>query len=199
MQETYNFDDSKIIYLFRHGETNWNVEDRVMGQLEGIETKFTNKGYKQIKEISETIKEKNVEVIYCSDFQRAYETAVIANEKLRVPIFPEKKLRGLNMGKYQGLFFEDFINRREVIESFKNYDLKIGGGESINELNARIYNFIKNIVKNTKYQRIAIITHSAVISNLRSYLSKSNYISLSECSLLYKNNKLLVTGYKCNK
>ena len=30
-----------------------------MGQLEGIETKFTNKGYKQIKEISETIKEKN--------------------------------------------------------------------------------------------------------------------------------------------
>ena len=90
MQETYNFDDSKIIYLFRHGETNWNVEDRVMGQLEGIETKFTNKGYKQIKEISETIKEKNVEVIYCSDFQRAYETAVIANEKLRVPIFSEK-------------------------------------------------------------------------------------------------------------
>ena len=199
MQETYNFDDSKIIYLFRHGETNWNVEDRVMGQLEGIETKFTNKGYKQIKEISEKIKEKNVEVIYCSDFQRAYETAVIANEKLRVPIFPEKKLRGLNMGKYQGLLLEDFINRREVIECFKNYDLKIGGGESINELNARISNFIVNIVKNTKYQRIAIITHSAVISNLRAYLSKSNYISLRECSLLYKNNKLLVTGYECNK
>ena len=170
-----------------------------MGQLEGIETKFTNKGYKQIKAISQKIEEKNVEVIYCSDFQRAYETALIANEKLRVPIFPEKKLRGLNMGKYQGLLFEDFINRKEVIECFRNYDLKIGGGESINELNARIFNFIKNIVKNNNYQRIAIITHSAVISNLRAYLSKSNYLSLMECSLLYKNNELLVTKYVCNK
>lgn len=199
MQIMYNCDDSRIIYLFRHGETNWNVEDRVMGQLEGIETKFTNKGYKQIKAISKKIEEKNVEVIYCSDFQRAYETALIANEKLRVPIFPEKKLRGLNMGKYQGLLFEDFINRKEVIECFRNYDLKIGGGESINELNARIFNFIKNIVKNNNYQRIAIITHSAVISNLRAYLSKSNYLSLMECSLLYKNNELLVTKYVCNK
>ena len=48
----YNCDDSRIIYLFRHGETNQNVEDRIMGQLERIETKFTNKGYKQIKTIS---------------------------------------------------------------------------------------------------------------------------------------------------
>lgn len=39
---------SKMIYLYRHGETNWNVDDRITGQLEEREIKFTDLGYKQI-------------------------------------------------------------------------------------------------------------------------------------------------------
>lgn len=169
-----------------------------MGQLEGIETEFTNKGYEQIRKISKSLKENKIEIIYCSDFKRAYETAIIANEELNLPIFPCKEIRGLNMGKYQGLLFNDFISKKEVQDCFNNYNLKIGQGESINQLNKRILYFLKNMLNNTRQTKIAIITHSAVISNLKAYLSKEQYISLCECSLLYKNNRLSVINYKCN-
>ena len=51
--EEINEVDSKIIYLYRHGETNWNVDDRVTGQLENIEVYFTERGYQQIEDLSE--------------------------------------------------------------------------------------------------------------------------------------------------
>lgn len=191
-------ENNKEIYLYRHGETNWNVENRIMGQLKGIKTRFTNKGYSQIKEISKKIKENNVEVIYCSDFERTYETAIVANQSLRLPIIKSKEIRGLNMGKYQGLSFNEFITKKEVQNCFNNHNLKFDAGESINELNDRVLNFIIHISKTTKYNKIAIITHSAVISNLKSYLLREKYVSLKECTLLYTHNNLYVIDYISN-
>lgn len=94
--------NSKIIYLYRHGETNWNVEDKITGQLENIDTYFTDIGYKQINELTKKLKENQIEVIYCSDLKRTVETAIMANSELNLPIFYSKEIRGLNMGKYQG-------------------------------------------------------------------------------------------------
>lgn len=189
---------SKIIYLYRHGETDWNISSRVMGQLEGINTKFTPLGLEQITDISKKLKQDNVEVIYCSDFQRAYETATLANEKLCLPIFPCKEIRGLNMGEYQGMLFEDYMKQEDVRLSFQNHDLPIGNGESINQLNNRILNFIMKIGKESSYNRIAIVSHSAVVSNLKSYLTNQHYASLCECTLLFKDDKLYVVSYEKN-
>lgn len=186
---------SKIIYLYRHGETDFNVNDITMGQLEGIQTKFTEKGYQEIYDISEDLKRNNVEVIYSSDFNRTMETAQIANHQLNLPIFISKEVRGLNMGKYQGLSFEKFINSDKVKESFRNYDVPFEGGESINDLNERMTNFIKKVVNETEYRNIAIITHSAAISNLKAYISNEDYISVKMCCLVYNNGDLMALDY----
>ena len=114
MKKIENPINSKIIYLYRHGETNWNVENKVMGQLEGISTYFTDTGYNQISIISKEIKKNDIEAIYCSDFKRTLETAEIANKELKLPIFSCKEIRGLNMGKYQGIPFSDFIKKDEA-------------------------------------------------------------------------------------
>lgn len=185
----------KKIYLYRHGETNWNLLSRVMGQLENITTTFTPTGIMEIKEISQSLDKNSVEVIYCSDFSRAYETALIAC-KNNIPIIRTKELRGLNMGKYQGLVFEEYINAPEVKKAFCDYDIAIGGGESINDLNRRVENFILNVCRQTKYNSIGIITHSAVISNLKSYLMKEKYLSLCRCNIEYIDYGLKVTEYQ---
>lgn len=191
-----NQDDKvKYIYLYRHGETDWNVNGITMGQLEGIKTQFTIVGYEDIFEISESLKENKVEVIYSSDFNRTVDTANLANCNNVIPVIITKQVRGLNMGKYQGLNFETFIKSEEVKFSFENYDLPFPGGESINQLNNRLYNFINEICNQTNYERIAIVTHSAAISNLKSFISKEKYISLKMCCLMYKNNKITVLDY----
>lgn len=48
--------NAKYIYLYRHGETDWNINGITMGQLEGIKTEFTQVGYQAIFDISESLK-----------------------------------------------------------------------------------------------------------------------------------------------
>lgn len=188
-------DNVKYIYLYRHGETDWNVNGITMGQLEGIRTQFTHTAYEDIFEISESLKENKVEVIYFSDFNRTVDTANLANCNNALPVIITKKVRGLNMGKYQGLDFQIFMKSEEVKLCFENHDLSFPGGESINQLNNRLYNFIDEICNQTNYERIAIVTHSAAISNLKAFISKEKYISLKMCCLMYKNNKITVLDY----
>lgn len=196
--EEINEVDSKIIYLYRHGETNWNVDDRVTGQLENIEVYFTERGYQQIEDLSEKLRENQVEVIYASDLSRTTETAILANKKLNLPVFYSKEIRGLNMGKYQGLLREDFATKEEVRACFANHDLVITGGESVNALNERVINFIKKICSESEYKKIAIISHSGAIGNLRAYLMNDKYARINKCVLLYNNNNLSVLDYECN-
>lgn len=190
--------NSKIIYLYRHGETNWNVEDRIIGQSDEENLEFTNLGYKQIDEIAQKLNANDVQVIYCSDYKRAFKTAEIANSKIKLPIFYQKELRGLNMGKYHGSVLSECSEEKELINAFRDYSLPIGGGESINHLNARVVNFILEMCEDNDYSRIAIITHSAVISNLRAFLAHEKYVSLNECTLIYKNKQLSVIDYVYN-
>lgn len=51
-------------YLCRHGETNWNVEKRIKGQLETIDTEFTERGIKQIETLATFIESNNVQAIF---------------------------------------------------------------------------------------------------------------------------------------
>lgn len=53
----------KQIYLYRHGETNWNVLDRIMGQKQNISTYFTTTGYKQIKKLSDDLKNNHIDAL----------------------------------------------------------------------------------------------------------------------------------------
>lgn len=184
--------NSKVIYLYRHGETTWNVEDRIKGQLDDKDTQFTELGMEQIRELSHKLIANDIQVIYCSDYKRTFETAKMANNQLGVSIICQKELHGLNMGHFQGRILNECVEEYELKKSFMDYDLPVGGGESINQLNARIVNFVLKVCRSTEYSRIAIITHSAAISNLKAYLTHEKYISLNECILLFQDNQLFV-------
>ena len=180
--------NNKYIYLFRHAETNWNVEKIIKGQIEDGHAVFTAKGVQEIRNLEMFFKENNIERIFSSDLERALDTAILANKEPTIPMSFHKELRGFNMGKYQGLHAEDFLKEKDVIEAFKNYDKSIPGGESINQLNNRLISFIEKIAIECSYKNIAIITHGAAISNLKAFISGDNYIDIGKCFLLYSNN-----------
>jgi broad specificity phosphatase PhoE len=116
------------------------------------------------------------------------------NKELNIPISFHKELRGLNMGKYQGLFFNDFLKEKEVIEAFNDYNKPIPRGESINQLNNRLFSFIKKIVCECPYKNIAIVSHGTAIGSIKAYVSEDSYIHIDKCILLYKNNVFKVIG-----
>lgn len=187
----------KYIYFFRHGETNWNVKKIIGGQSKDAPIFFTENGFKEISYLNKIIKEKNIEAIFASDTKRARETAMIANGGFRIPITFHKELRSLNMGKYEGFLFKEFIKQSEIIEVFKNYDKPVPGGESVNQLIDRVNTFLTNIVYRYPYKKMAIIAHNATISNIKAFISGEDYIDIDRCVLLFENNtsKVIEAGY----
>lgn len=182
-------------YLCRHGETNWNVEKRIKGQLETIDTEFTERGIKQIETLATFIESNNVQAIFSSDLSRTVETARIVNNKINVPLYFYNKFRGLNMGDFQGKSIDCFLNDDYVKECFKDYNLVIPGGESINQLISRFKDGIDIIRNKYNYDRVSIISHGAAISNIKSLISGDKYENIDYCVLKYYNNNYEIVEY----
>lgn len=185
------FGEGIKFYLCRHGETNWNVENKIKGQLEDAPISFTKNGLLQIEDLLAYLKEQKIEAIFTSDLLRTQETSKIINRELGLPIYYCKELRGLNMGIYQGKNMSEFLKDSEVQKAFKNHNIPLPGGESINQLNERFMSVLNNIIKKYSYTKVAIISHGAAISNIKSYISKDDYKDIDKCVIKYD-------GYKFN-
>ncbi len=181
-----------LYYLFRHGETNWNIEKRIKGQLEDLKTEFTSKGRIQINVILSKIKESGIEAIFTSDLYRTKETSKIINLDLKLPVYYSENFRGLNMGDFQGGLMSDFLNNKNVKKAFIDYDFVIPGGESINQLNERYIKGLNIIRDNYNYEKVAIISHGAAISNIKSKISDEKYEDIDYCVIMYKDGKYKV-------
>lgn len=51
------------------------------------------------------------------------------------------------MGNFQGIPKKDFVESNEIQRAFSNYDIKIPSGESINELNSRLFSILDYYAK----------------------------------------------------
>ena len=67
-----------MIYIVRHGQTDWNVEGRNQGRTD-IELNET--GIKQAEEIAKKLEGKKFDMVFSSPLKRAYKTAQIISNK----------------------------------------------------------------------------------------------------------------------
>lgn len=184
-----------IYYLFRHGETNWNAEKRIKGQIEDLKTTFTARGNKQIISLKKKILDEKIDAIFTSDLYRTKETTKIITENSKLPIYYCENFRGLNMGHFQGGLMSDFLNNESVKKAFVDYDFVIPGGESINQLNSRYIKGLDIIRDNYNYDKVAIISHGAAISNIKSKISGEKYEDIDYCIIKYYNNKYTIVAF----
>lgn len=156
------------IYLVRHGDD----DERYRGgwsQLplipEGIEKakKLSNYLISEQKQSEEKIV---IDRIISSDLKRARMTADIINEKLKVEIKYDKRIRENNNGIFAGMLNEEAIkNYPNVFFSNLKYDEKFPDGESPKEFFHRIRNAFFQIIKENKdVENLMIVTHAGVIS-----------------------------------
>ena len=73
------------IYFARHGQTVWNVENKICG---ATDIALTAKGHEQAKELGEIIKNSGyaIDEILCSPLERAYDTAKHVSEITGIPM-----------------------------------------------------------------------------------------------------------------
>lgn len=150
-----------VIYLIRHGETDWNRQNRLQG-IEDIELNET--GLRQSVECAEALKKIPVDCILTSPLKRAKVTAdVIAAAIHDGPAIVEQGLTERDFGKLSGLSYED----RETLFA-RNDDPCMEPKETVIE---RFMNVLYRYINANKAENIVIVSHGASINVILSHLS----------------------------
>ncbi|TCV88995.1 histidine phosphatase family protein [Sulfurirhabdus autotrophica] len=92
---------NKTLYFVRHGEADFNLMDRVNAHPE-VRNNLTVTGKEQAACCSKELPQSNIDVIYCSEFPRARQTAEIINKRFEVPIIEDSLINETGAFAFEG-------------------------------------------------------------------------------------------------
>ena len=91
------------IYLARHGQTDWNKQDRFQGQHD---VPLNSLGVRQAEALRDRLVGLDFSLIYSSDLDRALDTARIIARDQQAEIIRDQRLREMNFGAWEGMTYE---------------------------------------------------------------------------------------------
>jgi len=158
--------DRTVLYIIRHGETEWNRMGKCQGHLD---SSLTEAGFRQAQILADGLAEKGIEVLYSSDLGRAMQTAHIISERLGLPVNAEEHFRERHFGVIEGLSRQELQDQYpDEWESLSSGDpdYALPGGESGKQLYKRCVNRCIELVRHHTGQRILIVAHGGVLTSL---------------------------------
>jgi broad specificity phosphatase PhoE len=152
--------NESAFYFMRHGQTDWNVEHRLMGQQD---IPLNILGKEQAKKAIQKIKQLNIQTIYTSPLKRASETAQIIATSLNIKIIVLENLKEVNFGIYEGKKIEtNFLN------SWMLGNIDSISGESFLNVHKRIQPIVKKIQQ--PFAQNLIIGHGIIFLSISKLL-----------------------------
>ena len=155
-----------LLFLFRHGETDWNREGRLQG---GIDTPLNATGLAQAEALAKALARHRLDAILSSDLLRAWTTGRIVAEALGLPIFGDPGLRETSVGDAEGMLWPEAKARfgEELTERwFTDDDVAFPGGETAFATRRRGLAALRRFAERERYRRIGVSTHGAMIRQL---------------------------------
>jgi probable phosphoglycerate mutase len=154
------------ILAIRHGETAWNVDTRIQGQLD---IGLNDTGLWQAQRVGQALAEETLDAIYSSDLQRAMATAQAIAQATAAPIHPELGLRERHFGHLQGQTWADIEQHwPEDARLWRSRDPHWApqGGESLTVLRQRIADTVDRLASHHLGQHIVLVAHGGVMDAL---------------------------------
>lgn len=151
----------------RHGETAWNAERRIQGQLD---EPLSAVGHAQARAVGNWLSKEPIAAIYASDLSRALHTAEAAAHLLKLPIRRCVALRERHYGVFQRLTYAEMHERYpQAYARFlaREADFALpGGGESLRGFSARVMQGVDEIVAAHPGGQVLVFTHGGVLDIL---------------------------------
>ena len=175
-----------MVYIIRHGQTDWNIEKRTQGHTD---IALNTDGIKQAELIAEKIADLKIDNIISSDLKRAYMTAQIINKNFNKTIETDKRLREFCFGTLEGITRDKIT--QEIWDDF-NKNPKKFNAETKEEIFNRIKSFIDDIKSNNINKNTLVVTHGGPIRMIKYYLDNGDNFNdkkyLAEYMTLKINN-----------
>jgi probable phosphoglycerate mutase len=183
------------VFALRHGQTAWNAEQRIQGQLD---VPLDDTGRWQAERLAQALAGEDLAAIYSSDLQRALATAQALATATGLPVQAQPSLRERGFGRFEGATHAE-IEHRWPAEAARWRRREPGdtpgGGEALADFFARSVGALTQLAARHPGQAIAIVAHGGVLDCLhraamRVALDAPRSWQLGNASI----NRLLYTG-----
>ncbi|MCD8398674.1 MAG: histidine phosphatase family protein [Lachnospiraceae bacterium] len=150
------------LYFTRHGQTVWNVENKICG---ATDIALTEHGHTQAIELGRRLAAEKLpvdEILY-SPLVRASETARHISEETGIPMRMEPRLKEQNFGRYESTPRDGKEFQIAKTHFLDHYD----GGETMMQLCQRVYNLIDDIRADDR--TYLLVAHNGISRVVQSY------------------------------
>lgn len=171
------------LLFVRHGQTFWNVENKICGQTD---IALTPLGYRQAEQVADRIlaEKKLPDVILTSPLTRAYETALVISQKTGIPLKTEERLKEQNFGMFESTprdSREFYLAKMQFLNRFKN-------GESMMQVSHRIYSLLDELKQDNRHKYL-LVAHNGIARHIQSYFypmtnEEFSSFGIKNCELL---------------
>ena len=156
-------------YLIRHGETDWNKEKRIQGN---VDIELNEFGRHLARETAKGLRDISFDVCYTSPLWRARETAEIILDGRDVPIVECDKISEMSFGEYEGGCCSK--TGWNLPEDFRKFFFDTAGyeapprGEDFYMMKKRTGEFLDELLHNEELQNstILVTTHGAALAGI---------------------------------
>ena len=184
-----------VVYLVRHADTidengirNTDETSQMINEKEILSIE----GEADSKKLSENEELKSIDIIWCSSYARAKQTAKYISRENDLSLNLDDRLSERKLGnlKELAIFMKDKKTRDPSQEQLLYPKFKTSDGESAEDTNKRMTEFLNEILEKYKEKRIVIVSHGGSIKFLLLNWCQIN----KDIKLEYKSNALNITS-----
>lgn len=178
------------IFLIRHGQTEWNQQNRLQGHKNSA---LTATGRHQALKVRQSLDAYEVNKAYVSPLQRAKDTLDIITNGKNIEIVISNNLKEINLGPWEGKTKnETKISHPTEYNLFWNHqnEFALKGAETYYELQKRVVETLGEIFINEKENNILVVSHWIAIKVAVAYYNSTPLSELSSMPDL-ENGKFL--------
>lgn len=154
------------ILAIRHGQTAWNADGRIQGQLDiGLDAT----GRAQAQALAQALDGEPIDALYSSDLSRARQTAAPLARRAGLVLRVDAGLRERGFGEFEGLSFAEVSERWPAqAERWRKRDPAFGptGGEVLSDFRDRVIEVMDRLARAHPGRQIAVVTHGGVLDQL---------------------------------
>lgn len=156
-----------MIYITRHGQTDWNVLKKVMGRCD---EPLNEIGLKQAEETRNNLLDTNIDLIISSPLKRARQTTEIINNGRNIPITYDDRIIERDFGEFEGMETKDF-DFQGYWDYYKNLHFK--EAENIQMFFKRVYDFLDDITEKYKDKNVLLVAHGGISIPVNCYFNNN--------------------------